>query len=248
MGIFQKMKGKIMKKGYEVYILGVISFLISFIGVFCVPESYQASVGQAQGGAEDLRMIPAVCMAGIFAATAYLRFYCGKKAGKSEKFRKALWHVAVMFLCFLVGVLLVSLLSGLLSVGIYKAAKDTLSLSQIKGIIDFTAAILTLLPMPLFVYAFWRVMTSKDRFSQIVKHTFQFGWERYGKLFFMLVLVYGVGILLSAVFHYAPQYPAMRMIKFVVFGVLGTIAFIESRKLCEKKSGPGSIPEPDLYK
>lgn len=159
----------------------------------------------------------------------------GKKAGgKGIGIGGSLPRIALytVFACAAAGIL--SLLSGLISVALYKLTENMLTLSTIKGILNIIIAGLFMLVIPLFVSAFWAVMCQSGSFIKDFISGFKPGWRKYIKIMIAMLVLLAAGFLISAVFNYASGGVFVKILKTIIFGITGTIGMYAAYSICRK--------------
>ncbi len=206
------MKNKIMITEF------IISALISAIGIFLVPnviEKYY--IATSISGAMMPIILVLVSMLATLIGCAFLGTQFNDKSFIASLFR--ILEFVFVLLCLIV---IFSILSGFFSVAVYKALKMTLSLAQIKGIINYSVTVALALLLPVFISVFWSVLKGNGTFLEDLKSGLTLKNYRYVKLLGLLLAMFGIGILLSILFYYIPSVLLAYALKMLLLSVLGT--------------------------
>lgn len=196
----------------------LISALISVVGVFLIPKSIEGYYTvMSQGEAMIPILVSLLCILASLLLTAFLRVHLNKRTFISSLGR-VIGFVFILLSCITV----FSFLSGFFSVAVYRALKMTLSLAQIKGIINYTVTVALALLLPVFVSVFWSILKGNGTFLEDLKSGLTLKNYRYVKLLGLLLAMFGIGILLSILFYYIPSVLLAYALKMLLLSVLGT--------------------------
>jgi hypothetical protein len=208
--------------------IAALAAVISAVGVFLLPELYtEQTTPETQEG--EL-ILPAVLLAaGIASCVLIAAVFCRIATG--ERYIVSLSRAAIIFLIFLCCVLILSVLLGLAAVLIYSLLKNTMTLDQIKGIIDYAAAAAVLFLAPIFLSAFWSGISSREKPWKSLKAGSRLSRKKYLKLLIMTLVVFIAGLLILQIPDdtHAEWAAAVRML---LLTAAGTAALIISEHFC----------------
>lgn len=206
-----------------------IAMLVSVIAFFCVPQITEAGIGMEN--TSGLSMVAATVLGvAVLVAAVMLR----KDMSGGESWAAAIGRVAVLAAAYLVATLALSVMNGLLAVLLYAVLKSMLTLDQIKGIIDFTAMVLTLLAVPLFVSLFWMQMDGKRSLAEDLKWMLSKGLDCWLTVLIVMLVGMGIGWLTLTLFHYVPGGLLADIAKTLLFGAVGGTMLVLTRNACMK--------------
>lgn len=222
-------KMKTMKLTKATVLLFSLSMLVSVIAFFCVPQITEAGIGME--AANGLPMaVAAVLGVAVLSAVVMLR----KDMNSGESWLAAVSRVVVLAAAYLAATLVLSIVNGLLAVLLYAMLKAVLTLDQIKGIIDFTATVLTLLAVPLFVSLFWMQMGGKRSLAEDLKWLLGKGLDCWLTVLILMLIGMGIGWLILTVFHYVTGGLLADIAKTLLFGAVGGTMLELTRSACMK--------------
>lgn len=206
-----------------------IAMLVSVIAFFCIPQITETGIGMEN--TSGLAMVAmTVLSAAVFVAAVMLR----KDMSGGESWAAAIGRVTVLAAAYLVATLALSVINGLLAVLLYAVLKSMLTLDQIKGIIDFTAMVLTLLAVPLFVSLFWMQMGGKRSLAEDLKWMLSKGLDCWLTVLILMLIGMGIGWLILTVFHYVPGGLLADIVRTLLFGAVGGTMLVLTRNTCMK--------------
>ena len=220
---------KTMKLTKTTVLLFSIAMLVSVIAFFCVPQITEAGIGM-----ENTSGLPMVAVTVLGAAVLVAAVMLRKDMSGGGSWAAAIGRVAVLAAAYLVATLALSVMNGLLAVLLYAVLKSMLTLDQIKGIIDFTAMVLTLLAVPLFVSLFWMQMGGKRSLAEDLKWLLGKGLDCWLTVLILMLIGMGIGWLILTVFHYVPGGLLADIAKTLLFGAVGGTMLVLTRNTCMK--------------
>lgn len=206
-----------------------IAMLVSVIAFFCVSQITEAGIGM-----ENTSGLATVAAAVLGAAVLVAAVMLRKDMSGGESWAAAIGRVAVLAAAYLVATLALSVINGLLAVLLYALLKSMLTLDQIKGIIDFTAMVLTLLAVPLFVSLFWMQMGGKRSLAEDLKWMLSKGLDCWLTIMILMLIGMGIGWLILTLFHYVPGGLLADIAKTLLFGAVGGTMLVLTRNACMK--------------
>lgn len=210
-------------------LLFFVAVLVSVIAFFCVPQITEAGIGMESSSGPAM-VAAAVLGIAVLAAAVMLR----KDMSGGESWAAAIVRVAVLAAAYLLAMLALSVMNGLLAVLLYAVLKSVLTLDQIKGIIDFTAMVLTLLAVPLFVSLFWLQLGGRCSLAEDLKWMLSKGLDCWLTVLILMLIGMGIGWLILTVFHYVPGGLLADIAKTLLFGAVGGTMLVLTRNTCMK--------------
>lgn len=219
------MKGKIMFTEF------IISALVSVMGIFLVPnviEKYY--VATSISGALTPIVLVLVCILAALTGTAFLGTQLNNKSFTTSLFR--IWGFVCALLCLIV---IFSILSGFFSVAVYKSLKMSLSLAQIKGIINYSVTAVTVLSFPFIVSVFWSILRGNEAFFKDLKAGFVMKNYRYVKVLGLLLSMFGIGILLNSLFNYISAVLLADILKVILLSSMGMGLMYYSERITDTR-------------
>lgn len=211
----------------------IISVLLSVMGIIFAPVLVDSSLGKTQHLKSSL--IALLVYVGIVVFfLGVLRYTTIDKIYKNyrENLAKSVGRMTLTLIFFGLSVVVMSLLSGLISVVVYALLKKSLTLSQIKGIINFLITLLSLSVGSLMVTVFWEQVRNRKGFFEVIAAAFHKWGKCYIAVLIVLLLFGGLGWLVLTAFHYLPDSVFMTLVKAVVFSVLGAFSLILTDRAC----------------
>lgn len=123
------------------------------------------------------------------------------------------------FTIVILGWLLLSLVYGLVSVGLYLVTKDTMTLGQVKGIFNFISTAITVLVLPCSIHLVYRqgLRCGKTKEGVTLKQT-------YLKILGIVVSLFAMGHLIALGFLYIERTVFVECIKIVILSMVGSVA------------------------
>ena len=125
---------------------------------------------------------------------------------------------------YLICAVLLSTGYGLLAKGLYQGLKASLKLEQIKIVIDILSTAITILVMPFFIYAFWKIVKSLNKMSG----------RTYLLLLAELIAFYSLGMVYVIISHVTAMDKNPNVIKGIIALVLIIANFYVTREICIK--------------
>ncbi len=207
-----------------------ISLLLPFAAEFMLQSAITNRLLQEP----DKQMICAVGLVAvcviILCLVVFLRKCLCSPAKKS--FIASLGRVALTGLLLTLCAIILSLLNGQLSVLLYALLKSTLTIEQIKGIIDWLTTALLIAISPFFIAVFWREISGSEAFFTCLTSGLRVGGKQYGKLVLLSVMLFGVGFLIMTAFQHMPHSIWSSIAKVLLYGTTGSAAMIVTKKIC----------------
>ena len=215
----------------------IIESMISIFGVvfsiWLLPLIF--FIGTGQKSVNNILVIVMVLIAIIMMTSLItilrhmLRNQTGKYKGKiTTSFGRIFIFIVICLVCYF----LISLLCGVVSVLIYNLLKTRLSLIQIKAIINIITAGIVLLVMPLFISEFWSVVKNEKKLIKSIIAGFNILRKCYGKLTALLILLYGVGTLITFVLSLLSNNTLVLVIRGILMSCLGIVALRVTERIC----------------
>lgn len=218
----------------KITIICLLSIIISLTGIFLFPPIYSAGTGQY----EDILLPVLIFIADIIiilCLIAFLRFFHQKQSGKKERYLISFGRVILLAALFVLFFIMASLICGLISVLTYSILKNILLFGQIKGIIDYIVSLITLLILPFVISIFWSEINSEDRFLKAFASGVHMKGRRYLKLLVLLLVIFGMGMVITVICNYWPDKLILNIIKALFIGVPGIIGLFVSDKICRQR-------------
>jgi hypothetical protein len=163
-------------------------------------------------------------------------------------FGKACCRLWMLLLGFAVVFFFISLLYGLLAVGLYKSLKTSLSWGQIMGVINAVTVILTVAVLPLVLNVLFTLGLTGMKFWGSVVEGLRLGKNRYFLWQIFPIVAFAVGWLLVLPFRYFELTPLLSVFKDAVtvftgvFGlVFGCALFVDGASLGTVSAGKREV-------
>lgn len=218
---------------YYLWTFSITAAMLSCLSVFCLPEIINRILGKTVTVA--VWAVYALPAAGLIflCLAAFLRtkFRQEEKANYIKTLGRMLMLLLISGCCILV----LSLLNGLLAVFAYAWLKESLTLSQIKGIINVLATGIHLVLLPFFLSIFWSEVAGNSGFGASMAQGIRHGWKKYLRLFLTGLAAFGGGFLVISAFYDVPQTLSAKMGQGVLLGAVGAVAFAISGQICLKR-------------
>jgi hypothetical protein len=122
--------------------------------------------------------------------------------------------------------LVISLLYGLLAVLIHAVLKSTLSLEQIKGIINIATIVLTWLISPLYISALFTYGLDSEKPWKAFVGSLKIGGRRYIKFLVFVAAVFAMGWLTTLPFRYADMTLPLEIVRTATVTVIGMFSLL----------------------
>lgn len=210
----------------------LMSISASGCAVVISPAMMRIAVGQNQN-VMTMTVGAAVCFLGVLILTVIL-FYRKAGSGGIHKARKgeAVKKAMIFFVIFAMGILCISLLNGILAVGLHSMLQRTLSLSQIKGIINYTGAALSLTALPAGISLFWTSAQggSPAAAAKRLKHS-------YVKLLILCLLLFAIGMLVMTACNHLTSPAMSQTAATILLGAAGFAGLLISEQICREDAG-----------
>lgn len=218
--------------GYYLWMFSMTAVMLSCLSVFCIPEVINHIVGNA--AAPAFWAVYAMPAAGLIflCLAAFLRTKF--KQRENITYIKALGRMLVLLFFFGCCALVLSLLNGLAAVFLYTMLKESLTLSQIKGIINVLATGIHLVLLPFFISVFWSEVAGGG-FGASMAEGIQRGGRRYFRLFLVELAAFGSGFVLLTAYYDMPKTFGARLGQGVLLGAIGAAALAVSGQICLKR-------------
>lgn len=211
---------------------GILSAIPAFAAIFCVSDIVRIGMGEPP-------LHEFFSVAGLITSVLAIWFlaaflYYKRQTSKTTGFVKSLGRVTATMAVLLCGVLLISLICGIMASLLYAVLNSILTLSQIKGVLNLIATIVTLLCAPFMLSVFWiEAKQSSGRFFSNLIGGLRLTGKQYAKLLILLLVLFGIGFLITTAYHYLPDNPEVNIFKAVLLTIVGTIGLSASDKICE---------------
>lgn len=218
-------------KGIKMLTEFLICMLCATVGIFVSPTVFNIVVDRTNS--EFLKLILGISIFGfvIYLLITFLA-WVERKGDRFRKIARKIFKLSIMYiLCWLV----VSLLFGLIATLSYFVLKQHLAFEQIKGIINFFTVMITFLILPCFVSVFW--MTIKSDKQKWRDYLNAITLSSYFKLLIAILVLYGIGVLITTVFHYLPTGMALKILESVLLALVGVGGFTVTDTICQYKGG-----------
>lgn len=211
---------------------GILSAIPAFAAIFCVSDIVRIGMGEPPSHEffSVAGLITSVLVVWFLAA-----FLCFKRrTSKTTGFAKSLGRVTATLAVLLCGVLLISLICGIMASLLYAMLSNVLTLGQIKGVVNLIATIVTLFGVPFMLSVFWsETKKTSVRFFRNLIGGLRLTRKQYAKLLISLLVLFGIGLLITTAYHYLPDNLSVNISKAVLLTILGTIGLSASDKICE---------------
>lgn len=223
--------------GYEwnkLVLNGVLSAVLAFAAIFCVPDIVRIGMGETpvQKTFSVAGLIVSCVIAWVLVIVLYYK-RCVSHI-RSSAFAKSLGRATATITVLLCIVLLISLICGITASLLYTVLNGILTLSQIKGVINLIATIVTLLGVPFMLSVFWsEAEQPSGRFINDLIGGLRLKEKRYIKLLILLLVLFGIGLLITTAYHYLPNNLAVNISKVVFLTIIGTTGLSVSDKICK---------------
>lgn len=210
----------------------IFSLTVSFSAVFCIPNI----VKQGMGVEIDNGILPIIgFIAACVISFVILLFitYDRRRGTENMKisFGNLMRTVLGTSLIVIFGVIIISLLCGIIASVLYFLLQKIFMFDQIKGLIDFLITVITILTLPFAVSVFWKEMTSDNGFKKAFQDGMSIEKKQYKNLIALLLILFGCGLLFTTMFRFIQANVFIDSIKMILFAVLGTMGMYFSERL-----------------
>lgn len=210
----------------------ILSLTISFAAVFCIPTIVKQGMGaDAENSTFSMIGIVAACVIS-FVILFLIRYDRWNSAGATKiSFANVMWTVLGTSLILILGMIVISLLCGIMASLLYVLLQNVLTFDQIKGLIDFITTVIVILILPLAVSVFWKEITAKNGFTKAFAEGVSIEGRQYKKLMALLLVLFGCGLLVTTMFHFMQTNIVTNLVKMILFAVLGIVGMNFSEKI-----------------
>ena len=210
----------------------VLSLAISFSAVFCIPNIVKQGMGaEIDNSIFSIIGFIAAC---VISFVILLFITYDRRTGTENikiSFGHLLWTVLGTSLILIFGLIIISLLCGIMACVLYFLLQKILMFDQIKGLIDFLITVITILTLPFAVSVFWRGMMSDNGFKKAFLDGISIEKKQYKNLMALLLILFGCGLLVTTMFYFVQANIITDCIKMILFAVLGTVGMYFSERL-----------------
>lgn len=219
----------LLKNKRKIAVFIVISVITSIYMIMFLPDIFRYITGQEEKSIIFIiATITGIIL--IFASLAVL-FTKNEEINFRGIVTAILRLIYTLFFMFVIGIM-AGLLSGISAVIINNIFKSMLYFDQIKGLINGTSAVLTLLLMPFTISAFWvGVNSSENILKDLMTCTFRIG-KTYFYLMALMVLSFAAGMLITIIFGYFTDNTVALIIKIVLLSLIGFAGMLISENIC----------------
>lgn len=222
------------QKEMKLFELLIAAFACAY-AVFISPKGMSIAVGQNQN-VMIMAVGTAACFLGVLVLTAFLVYTCSRTRPDRASVAAAAKKTAAIFFIYLAAALLLSLFNGILATGIYHLAAGHMELSEIKGIISYTATALTLGAVPAVISIFW-AMVCEEKVKQGLMEGIKSLKHTYLKLLILSLLLFGGGIVVTTLCNHIGSPAAAQFTAMILLTAMGFAAFHISEAICSRKTG-----------
>jgi len=212
----------------------LMAAFVSGSGLLISPMMMRIAAGQKEN-VMLMTVGTAACFSGVLILTVFLFDRKRGERGTGPTGRRcwsAVKRTVLVYGILLTGMVLVSMLSGIGAVLFYDMLKTTLETEQIKGIINYTTAVLTVLLLPVFLSLFWTAAREER-----VQEAFSGLRHRYIKLLILCVLVFGSGILVRTICNNITGMSGAQAAGMILLTACGFAALVISEQICSEERG-----------
>lgn len=211
-----------------------LSTLLSFVAVFCIPDLVRMGMQRTV----TVKAFPAfaliICCVLILITCAVSYIQASKRTRQDISMLKALWRSFAVILLILVAGVILSLLCGVMATFVYAIMKNADSIDKVKAVIDVISQGIILFCAPVFLSVFWEeVYSGKGTFADALSGGLQINKKRYIRLLILTVIVAAIGFLTTAVMNNANPSADLRILKFVLFAIIGIVSITNLQTICE---------------
>lgn len=154
---------------------------------------------------------------------------CTLKQAIVKTFRLA----GLYLMCWIV----MSLVLGLISTLLYAVLKNIIKFEQIKGIINLITAIIFFLVLPFYITIFWTAVKDNGKGFESFKKGLRIPSNMYLRLIAVVMVLYGTGMLITTLFNFLPYSIAFKILKIVMFSLIGGLGFVITNTICQCNAG-----------
>ena len=211
----------------------VLSVIPAFAAIFCVPDIVRIGIGEppAQKVFSVAGLIVSCVIAWLLTTFLYDKRCTSYK--KQTDFARSFSRVTATMAAILSGILVISLICGIIASILYAVLRNVLTLSQIKGVINLIATIATLFSVPFMLSVFWtEAKRPSGHFFNDLIAGLRLTKKQYVKLLILLLVLFGIGLLITTIYHYVPNNLALNIFEVVLLTIVGTIGLSVSDKIC----------------
>ena len=208
-----------------------ISIAISAILMFCslhfFPIFFESGIG-FRAGQPILEIALTIGVLGVSAILLSLLF--ANTGTKRTQFSRTLVSVLVIGVLGIIAAVLLSAIYGYLAVWIYSISENRLDFPQIKGVIDATTGILTLLVIPIFLHILFHTgFRERGRLSSL-RNSFRHLRKMYRRVLLLLSALFSCGYLICLPFSNSTSVVATA-VQSILLGLVGTCGILLLRGL-----------------
>lgn len=220
--------GELIKDKKKVFVELLLSVLCAWFAVFASGGIMDNAVNVDGASSATAELV--ICSLAVLAGFVLLFYFKGKpnELSLSGAFARTL----IVLLFFIIFTLLMSVCNGLIAVYVNGRLQDTASLEKIKQIINFAASIIMGLSFPFIVSVFWTEATAERTVLEDIKGGLKMSWKKYFKLLLMLLMIFGLGYVVTAVYENSTYSVIAGAGTTGVLAVVGLVGLIVSEYFC----------------
>jgi len=207
----------------------LVSAIIAFMDIFTFPVFFKAATKSADAANpmfNILMMIVAFVVVLHLFSLLLIRVRIKLENKDRSKITKIFIGLIIIFFIGLVAMFLISLIYGLLSVLIYQFTHKTLTVEQVKGIINVITGLLTLLILPVFINILLTFGLNKSHVKESIFTGIKTLKFNYLKFLLIIFSLFGVGYLAMIPLNYIPSTGVLLIVKALLLSLIGTIGII----------------------
>ena len=215
----------------------IVEILMAIAGAIYSVYSMPGIMGVAMGrniefgDVEDITVITMVSLIAMVVFAVILFYIKGRRKGVGGIFR-SIGRILGTLAVFAAGIILLSFILGILSVAAYGLLKNSLSLEEIKGILNYVSGAMMVLILPLYISIFWAEAKSQGTFLGDVAEGVLLTGKEYLRLLLVAFLLLGEGLLIGAFCNnIAADISVIAAIGFLT--LIGIAVIVVSEKLTE---------------
>ena len=207
-------------------------FCPSFVGLLIFPTIFEYAIEHGSIFSQSfLQASLFVLGAVIISVTSFLLGARGVSVLPERKGKKLHFFMHLLGLYFLIFLILIcvtgiSFLYGFLSVALMKAFENSLSLEQIKGLVNIFTQFLTLLILPVFVSVILHFSLEGSSVLSSIKAGIKRLRRNYFRILLTLLLITAAGFLITIPTNYIKADVVANWVKIGLFTLVGAVSIV----------------------
>jgi len=200
-----------------------LSLIFTMIGAYIFPVFFEAGT-KTENAPNPL--IGAVITIAAILLSIFLLSLLFAKISKNPNIATYVKGLFVLLLAGIVAIFVVSMVNGLIAVLLNALLKNTLTIDQIKGIINIVTGIISLLILPVFINVLLTFAFDEPKAVKSISKGLKSIKKRYIKILILLMILSAAGYLIGLPFNYITLSIIPQIIKSVLFTLVGAVGIL----------------------